>query len=64
MVGKVTDRSWTMEVQDRGSPHIHLVFWTEKTSEQLVQMDDLISCCLPDLDHDRKLYVLIVSRQV
>jgi len=34
--GGVKEHSWVMEMQDRGSPHIHLVLWTEKTVSQLI----------------------------
>ncbi|CEP09614.1 hypothetical protein [Parasitella parasitica] len=37
-IGGVKEHSWVMEIQDRGSPHIHLVLWTEKTVDQLIDM--------------------------
>lgn len=35
----VKEHSWVLEVQDRGSPHIHLVLWTEKTVHQLIELN-------------------------
>ncbi|CEP09900.1 hypothetical protein, partial, partial [Parasitella parasitica] len=38
-IGGVKEYSWVLEVQDRGSPHIHLVLWTEKTVNELIDMN-------------------------
>lgn len=38
-IGGVKDFSWVMEIQDRGSPHIHLVLWTERSVEELIEID-------------------------
>lgn len=31
-IGGIKEHSWVMEIQDRGSPHIHMVLWTNKNS--------------------------------
>lgn len=38
-IGGINDYSWVMEIQDRGSPHIHMVLWTKKSVQQLIDMD-------------------------
>jgi hypothetical protein len=42
-VGGVNDWSYVMELQERGSPHIHLVLWTGKTAEELMEVEGLVS---------------------
>jgi hypothetical protein len=36
-IGGVKEYSWVLEVQDRGSPHIHMVLWTENPVEELIR---------------------------
>lgn len=38
-IGGILDYSWVMEIQDRGSPHIHMVLWTKKNVQELIDMD-------------------------
>lgn len=38
-IGGINDYSWVMEIQDRGSPHIHCVLWTKKSVEELIKMN-------------------------
>lgn len=35
-IGGIRDYSYVMEVQDRGSPHIHLVLWCVKSVQELI----------------------------
>lgn len=34
-IGGITDWSYVMEIQDRGSPHMHVVLWTVKSAQEL-----------------------------
>lgn len=45
MIGGVKDFSWVLEIQDRGSPHIHCVLWTEKSVQELIRLN-VITCKL------------------
>lgn len=36
-IGGIRDYSYVMEVQDRGSPHIHLVLWCVKNVQELIE---------------------------
>lgn len=47
LVGGITHYSCVLEEQDRGSPHIHMVLWTGKTSQQLMDIEDLIVASIP-----------------
>ena len=38
-IGGIKEHSWVMEIQDRGSPHIHLVLWTNKSVQELIDMN-------------------------
>lgn len=38
-IGGINDFSWVMEIQDRGSPHIHMVLWTKKSVQELIDME-------------------------
>ncbi|CEP08961.1 hypothetical protein, partial, partial [Parasitella parasitica] len=42
-IGGIKDYSWVLEIQDRGSPHIHCVLWTKKTVEELIALN--VVCC-------------------
>lgn len=59
LVGGITDYSWVLEEQDRGSPHIHMVLWTGKNVQQLAIMNDLIVANLPDEDVNKPLFDLV-----
>ncbi|KAG2198193.1 hypothetical protein INT47_000394 [Mucor saturninus] len=39
MQNSIKDYSWVMKIQDRGSPHIHMVLWTEKSAQELIDMN-------------------------
>lgn len=38
-IGGIKEYSWVMEIQDRGSPHIHCVLWTVKNVQELIGMN-------------------------
>lgn len=38
-IGGIKDYSWVMEIQDRGSPHIHCVLWTRKSVMELIDLN-------------------------
>lgn len=38
-IGGIKEFSWVMEIQDRGSPHIHMVLWTNKSVQELIEMN-------------------------
>ncbi|KAG1487321.1 hypothetical protein G6F52_012811 [Rhizopus delemar] len=38
-IGGIKEHSWVMETQDRGSPHIHMVLWTNKSVQELIEMN-------------------------
>src|SRR6478735_1514018 len=38
-IGGIKEHSWVMEIQDRGSPHIHMVLWTNKNVQELIEMN-------------------------
>lgn len=46
-IGGIRHWAWVMEVQSRGSPHMHCLFWTQQSAEQLLQAN-IISASLPD----------------
>ena len=64
MVGGITDWSYTIELQDRGSPHVHMVLWTNKTSRELLQMDNLVVAQIPNATTNPELYDLVTARQI
>ncbi|KAL7308323.1 hypothetical protein PS15m_012186 [Mucor circinelloides] len=53
-----------MEIQQRGSPHIHMVFWTGKTSDESMQEDNLAVCQFPDQQQNKELYDLVNKLQI
>lgn len=53
-----------MEVQDRGSPHIHMILWTGKTADELLTIHDLVVAQIPHRSHDRELYELVTRLQI
>lgn len=38
-IGGIQEYSWVMEIQDRGSPHIHCVLWTVKNVQELINLN-------------------------
>ncbi|XP_033847315.1 uncharacterized protein LOC117393232 [Periophthalmus magnuspinnatus] len=58
-IGKIKDYFYRVEFQQRGSPHVHALFWIEdapeigkNTDEEVVQfIDKYITCEIPTLDH-------------
>ncbi|KAG1084039.1 hypothetical protein G6F42_021956 [Rhizopus arrhizus] len=56
MVGGIREWSWVMEIQSRGSPHIHFVLWTGHTKEQLMANPNLISTAIPNPFADPDLF--------
>ncbi len=70
--GKVKDLVWRVEMQLRGSPHIHSLWWCEgapnlDTAEGLREapsfIDRYVTCRLPDENTEAVLYQLVNSRQ-
>ncbi|KAI8379810.1 uncharacterized protein BYT42DRAFT_614073 [Radiomyces spectabilis] len=49
-IGGIREWSWVMEVQNRGSPHIHTVLWTVKPGEGLAHLNDLFVARMPAVD--------------
>lgn len=60
----IKDWPYTIELQDRGSPHVHMVLWTGQSAEQLMLIDDLVVAQIPNPRHDRHLYDLVIPRQI
>ncbi|KAG0931848.1 hypothetical protein G6F64_011587 [Rhizopus arrhizus] len=50
--------SYTIELQDRGSPHVHMVLWTGKSSEELMGMESLVVAHIPSYGDNPELYQL------
>ncbi|KAK4520015.1 Glutamate--tRNA ligase mitochondrial [Mucor velutinosus] len=42
-IGGITDWCYVMEIQDRGSPHNHMLLWTNKSADELL-LDETIVC--------------------
>ncbi|KAG1047905.1 hypothetical protein G6F43_009674 [Rhizopus delemar] len=38
-IGGIKEHIWVMEIQDRGSPHIYMVLWTNKSVQELIEMN-------------------------
>lgn len=64
MVGGIKDWSYTIELQDRGSPHVHMVLWTGKSSDELLQHPSLVSAQIPNQRDDPDLYALVTQLQI
>lgn len=63
-IGGVKDYSWVLEIQDRGSPHIHCVLWTKKTVEELINLNVAICKIVPrNASEDPLLHSLILKHQ-
>uniref|UniRef100_A0A8C1N1W6 ATP-dependent DNA helicase n=1 Tax=Cyprinus carpio TaxID=7962 RepID=A0A8C1N1W6_CYPCA len=71
-IGEVIDFFYRVEFQQRGSPHIHCLFWVkeapefEKDQDQDVCdfIDNYISCKLPDPNKDPELHRIVTEVQV
>lgn len=42
-IGGIRNWSWVMEVQERGSPHIHCVLWTVKSALELIDANVVVA---------------------
>lgn len=63
-IGGVEDFSWVLEIQDRGSPHIHCVLWTKKTVEELIPLNVAVCKLLPRrAGDDPLLHELVLKHQ-
>ncbi len=59
-IGKIKDYFYRVEFQQRGSPHVHCLFWIENaplidknTDEEVVQfIDKYVTCELPSSDEE------------
>ncbi|KAG5674477.1 hypothetical protein PVAND_004445 [Polypedilum vanderplanki] len=66
--GRVIDNWWRIEFQKRGSPHLHLVVWTEnapsfETPEGIELIDKVVSCYYPSEQEDPELHNLVKKNQ-
>lgn len=52
-----------MEVQNRGSPHIHMVLYTGKSAEEYLQIEDLVVARTPDVSIHPQLAQLVAQKQ-
>lgn len=64
-IGGIKDHSWVMEIQDRGSPHIHLVLWTVKSLKELIDME-IVHTWYPRFERqqDPLMYKLVEDLQI
>jgi hypothetical protein len=51
-----------LEIQDRGSPHNHMVLLTEKTAEELLQDEAVVCARMPA--NNNILYPLVLRHQI
>nr|DAA01286.1 TPA_exp: replicase/helicase/endonuclease [Danio rerio] len=71
-IGEVIDFFYRVEFQQRGSPHIHCLFWVkdapefETDQDQVVCdfIDKYISCKLPDPNRDSELHKIVTEVQM
>jgi hypothetical protein len=49
-------------IVDRGSPHMHVVLWANKTAQELLQDENVVCAKLPDTNN--VLYPLVVRHQI
>ena len=71
-IGKVIDYFYRIEFQLRGSPHVHMVIWIEKTpvlgydkDEKVASfVDKYISCDVPSESEDPELHEIVTSVQI
>ncbi len=68
--GKVLDGFLRREMQDRGWPHIHGIFWIEGAPSinddedaHIKFVEKIISCSIPDQNTDPELYDIVMSVQ-
>ncbi len=68
--GKVLDAFLRREMQDRGWPHIHGMFWIEgapsmhESDEKHIEfVEKIISCSIPDQETDPELHEIVTSVQ-
>ena len=70
-IGKVIDFFYRVEFQQRGSPHIHCLFWVKDapefdkdTDEEICDfVDEYISCELPHNERDPELHTIVAEVQ-
>ena len=70
-IGKIKDYFYRVEFQQRGSPHVHCLFWVENApnllnnSEKDVSefIDRYITCSIPDESDDSKLHACVQQVQ-
>ncbi|KAG1324552.1 hypothetical protein G6F63_012542 [Rhizopus arrhizus] len=53
---------WKSKIE--AAPHVHIVLWTGKIQEELLDLQDLVVAQQPDQLHDPDLYVLVSKHQV
>lgn len=64
-IGGVNDYSWVLEIQDRGSPHIHCVLWTKKTVEELIALNVVTCKMYPgNFNSDPLMHRLVLRHQI
>lgn len=54
-IGGIKHWAWVMEVQSRGSPHIHSIFWTNKSAEEILDLNLITASLPPDTDPFRNI---------
>ncbi|CEP10308.1 hypothetical protein [Parasitella parasitica] len=64
LVGGITDWAYTVKLQDRGSPHVHLVLWTGRTAEDLVGDNRVVCAQIPNIRTNPRLHKLVLNRQI
>lgn len=70
-IGKVTDYFQRVEFQQRGSPHMHCLYWVENApkldidgEESVCKFDDkCVSCAVPDKSDDPELRDIVLAVQ-
>ena len=69
-LGKITHYSYRIEFQQRGSPHAHIVIWTEdaptpEDEEEVICafIDKYVSCKIPSKKKDPDLHTLVTTLQ-
>lgn len=64
-IGGVEDYSWVLEIQDRGSPHIHCVLWTKRPVEELIAMNVVRTRLYPGtFESDPLMHRLVLKHQI
>jgi len=69
-LGKITHYSYRIEFQQRGSPHAHIVLWTENSPSPDDQddaicefIDRYVTCKIPDEEEEPELHKLVTTVQ-